>query len=630
MERFGIKGGLRVPLGKICVESGLISREQLDRVLIHQKKEGGRLGNLLVSKRMISDFDLAGSLSAQTGWPFLDVRTLLLDSKTVMKIPEPVARKHRALAVSHEHRVITVAMADPLDYEAVRDIVFSCGMEVRPAIGVPEDILEAMDRYYRPEIDFGEIIGNKDLSNGVPESDSLQDVLLVKTDDHEQEKGAVSPVVKLTGILLSEAIKQGASDIHIEPGSRKLLVRFRIDGLLREHSRLPMAIHGYLVSRFKILGKLDIAEKRLPQDGAVRVKTGDRKIDLRISTIPTVFGEKVVMRVLDREQVQISLDSLGFKPGHLKAIHSFTAMSKGIILVTGPTGSGKTTTLYSFLQKLRNGTTNLVSVEDPVEYQIDGVNQIQVNPEIGLTFAGCLRAILRQDPNIILVGEIRDSETAEIAFRAALTGHLVLSTLHTNDSFSSITRLVDLGVPRYLVSSLVAGVISQRLVRRVCSECCGESKLNNKNIGDPPANGRERKVGRCPVCLGTGLKGRMGIYEILEVTPRLRVLISKGASLQEIQSAAIESGFETLEQDGLKKARDGLTTEDEVWRVIGRQDEGISICPSCGKPLSEDFLVCPYCAEDISQTCQKCSRVIQPDWQVCPFCKHPAKSISAG
>ncbi|HEY5648665.1 MAG TPA: ATPase, T2SS/T4P/T4SS family, partial [Nitrospiria bacterium] len=296
------------------------------------------------------------------------------------------------------------------------------------------------------------------------------------------------------------------------------------------------------------------------------------------------------------------------------------------ILVTGPTGSGKTTTLYSFLRKLRTVTTNLVSVEDPVEYRIEGVNQIQVNSEIGLTFAGCLRAILRQDPNVILVGEIRDSETAEIAFRAAMTGHLVLSTLHTNDSLSSITRLLDLGVPRYLVGSLLVGVIAQRLVRKVCENCAAQKSADPEGKGGFFTNKEEDMRRSCPFCLGCGFKGRLGIYEILEVSSRLKELISRGSSLQELRSAAVEAGFETLAQDGLQKARDGLTTEDEVWRVADTQDESLIRCPACGKQLSGDFLSCPYCAAGISQSCQKCSRIIQPDWILCPFCRcrsHP-------
>ncbi|HEY5648514.1 MAG TPA: ATPase, T2SS/T4P/T4SS family, partial [Nitrospiria bacterium] len=325
--------GLRKPLGELCVESGLISRVQLDQALIKQKTAGGRLGRLLVSRRMISERDLAGRLSAQTGWPFVDVCPLSLEQETVSKIPEGLARKHRALAVSHDTRTLTVVMADPLDFEAVRDIGFSCGMEVSTAIGVPADILEAIDRSYRTTIDIREIFhhGNSNGNKCLPEV--LQDVLSVKAGAGGPENGAVSPIIRLTGILISEAIKQRVSDIHIEPGARELLIRFRMDGLLREYSRMPMGIHGYLVSRFKILGKLDIAERRLPQDGAVRVKSDDRDIDLRISTLPTVFGEKLVMRVLDREQLQIPLKSLGFGPAHLQTIRSLTSMSKGIILV---------------------------------------------------------------------------------------------------------------------------------------------------------------------------------------------------------------------------------------------------------------------------------------------------------
>lgn len=420
-----------------------------------------------------------------------------------------------------------------------------------------------------------------------------------------------SPVVQLSGNILEEAIRRQASDVHIEPGPKDLLIRFRIDGLLQDHLCLSMDAHGSLVSRLKILGKMDIAERRLPQDGAVQVRMPDRTVDLRSSTIPTVYGEKMVLRVLDQGRAEISLNALGMRTKNLEDLRSLIGVRKGIILVTGPTGSGKTTTLYALLRELRSKGVNLVSVEDPVEYRIDGINQVQVNSEIGLTFAECLRSILRQDPNIILIGEIRDIETAEIAFRAAMTGHLVLSTLHTNDSISTITRLIDLGVPRYLVGSLLVGAVAQRLVRRICRRCGPDHSMPAEN-GD-----------KCPSCLGSGFSGRVGIHEILTMSSRVKEQVLRTATPVEIRSAALSSGFITLAQDGAEKVREGLTTMEEVWREVDVREEGIVSCPGCARSVSEEFLACPHCGETISSTCGHCSKIIQPDWSFCPFCRHP-------
>jgi type IV pilus assembly protein PilB len=426
---------------------------------------------------------------------------------------------------------------------------------------------------------------------------------------------------------MTKAIRQRASDIHIEPTARDFRVRYRIDGLLKEDLRLPKWIHGALISRMKILGQLNIAERRLPQDGSVRVRSDNREIDLRLSTLPTQYGEKMVIRVLDQGRLVVALDTLGVSPQNLSKIHSLMRCRRGIILVTGPTGSGKTTTLYSMIHAMRDEVTNIVTVENPIEYNLEGVNQVQINTDIGLTFAHCLRAILRQDPNVILIGEIRDLETAEIACRAAMTGHLVLSTVHTNDAPSTITRLVDLGIPRYLVGSLVMGVIAQRLVRSVCPRC--------KTVTPPPVESLvslhipldsvksvDFYYGKgCSYCHYIGYQGRTGLYEILEMTPRLRELVVSGAAEQDIRSAALAAKMTSLGEDGLNKVKAGITTIEELVRVIEVREDLQTFCTHCGQSIHIDFQVCPYCAHPVSHHCHACGKPLQPEWIVCPYCR---------
>ncbi|MBI3597672.1 MAG: Flp pilus assembly complex ATPase component TadA [Nitrospirae bacterium] len=628
-QKNGVEFKNKKRLGDFLFDAGLITHDQLNRALNEQKRLGKKLGETLTILRIISDEALAQALSTQLGYPFMDLTTTALEPDIVMAIPESLAKKQCAIPVSLENKTLTVAMVDPLDYECLRDLGFASGFRIQPAIATRKDVLEAIERYYNLNSSVESIV--QETAQQYDESllQIIPEISPVAADAQSlEERSRLAPVIRLANLIMTKAIRQRASDIHIEPASRDFRVRYRIDGLLKEDLRLPKWIHGALISRMKILGKLDIAERRLPQDGSVRVRSDNREIDLRLSTLPTQYGEKMVIRVLDQGRLVVSLDTLGVSSQNLSQIRSLMRRKQGIILVTGPTGSGKTTTLYSMIHAVRDEVTNIVTVEDPIEYNLEGVNQVQINTDIGLTFAHCLRSILRQDPNVILIGEIRDLETAEIACRAAMTGHLVLSTVHTNDAPSTITRLVDLGIPRYLVGSLVMGVIAQRLVRCVCPRC--------KTIMPPPVESLvSLKIpldsvksvsfyyGKgCNYCNYLGYQGRTGLYEVLEMTPRLRELVVAGAAEQDIRSTALASKMTSLGEDGLNKVKEGITTIEELMRVIEVREDLQTFCAQCGQSIHIDFQVCPYCAHLVTHHCHACGKPLQPEWILCPYCRN--------
>jgi len=622
-------------LGDFLFSAGLITHDQLKRALDEQKRLGKKLGETLITLRIISESALAEALSNQLGHPFVDLGSTALEPEIVMAIPEALAKKQSAIPVSLENKTLTVAVVDPLDYECLRDLGFASGFRIQPVIATRKDIMEAIDRYYNLNHSVESIV--QETSQDYDESllQIIPEISPATTDAQSlEERSRLAPVIRLANLIMTKAIRQRASDIHIEPCQRDFRVRYRIDGLLKEELRLPKWIQGALLSRMKILGKLDIAERRIPQDGAVRVRSDNREIDLRLSTLPTLYGEKMVIRVLDQGRMVVSLDTLGISPNNLPKIHSLMSRRQGIILVTGPTGSGKTTTLYSMINAMRDEVTNIVTVEDPIEYNLDGINQVQINSAIGLTFAGCLKSILRQDPNVILIGEIRDLETAEIAFRAAMTGHLVLSTVHTNDAPSTITRLVDLGVPRYLVASLVMGVIAQRLVRSVCPRCRTDmspslESLVSLRISPESAKEISFQYGKgCNYCNYLGYQGRAGLYEILEMTPSLREIVANGATEQDLRSAALASGMISLGEDGLTKAKEGLTTIEELLRVIEIREDLQTFCSKCGHSIHVDFQICPYCAHSVSNNCHACGKPLQPEWMYCPYCRCRAEDVS--
>lgn len=618
-------------LGDFLVENGLLEAQDLIKALEEQPRSGKKLGEVLVDSNLVTEGQLAQTLAIQLGYKVFELLSVAIDPEVILLIPEHLARRHQVIPIKLEDRSLTVAMADPLDYECIRDLSFYSGYGILPVLATRREIMEVIDQQYKqfkPDHAVDDIVKEsaKDFDVAL-----LQVIPEIPTSHDEtrslQETSRLAPIIRLANIILSKAIRYRASDIHIEPMQNDFRIRYRIDGLLREEMRLPRWVQGALVSRIKILAKLDIAERRQPQDGAVRIKAENREIDLRISILPVQHGEKVVIRVLDQSKVMVTLENIGFTPRELAQVDSLTRRRKGIILVTGPTGSGKTTTLYAMINRLKSETTNVMTVEDPIEYTIEGISQIQVNPEIGLTFAKCLRAILRQDPNVILIGEIRDAETAEIAFRAAMTGHVVLSTLHTNDAPSAISRLIDIGIPSYLVASQLVGVIAQRLVRCLCPKCKESIPIPLEDLillKIPPQTAEGINFFQakgCAHCHQTGYQGRTGIFEIMELIPALREIITKGAPDQEFRSAALAMGIIGLRGAGLQKVKDGLSSISELARVIEVEEPLQTFCQKCAKPITIDFLACPHCATLVSHRCQFCGRSLQPDWVVCPYCR---------
>lgn len=618
-------------LGEMLIEAGLLSQIQLGRALEESEKAGTRLGEALINHSLVSEYDLARYLSNQLGFTFVDLGKESLGSDLSLIVPEPIARRFQAVPLRLEGKSLTVAMLDPLDFEAIRDLSFLSGYALKPVIGTRSGIKQALDKIY-PKRDIETPIV-RIASDSTEEYDqhllqTLSDIDRPMEADAQalEEATRRAPIVRLSNMLMTEAVRSRASDIHIEPGRKDTTVRYRIDGLLREVTRLAKSTHAPLISRIKVLSNLDIAERRLPQDGSVRVNIEGREVDLRVSTMPTQYGEKMVLRITDQSKSTLRLDTIGLSEKDYTAIKSFTHRQKGILLVTGPTGSGKTTTLYGLINSLKSPSLNLITVEDPIETSIEGINQTQINPDAGLTFAGALRSILRQDPDVILVGEIRDHETAEVAVRAAMTGHLVLSTLHTTDAPSAITRLINLGIPRHLVASLVEGVIAQRLVRTICPKCKADATpsqaalLMLKIQPETLAHVRFYAGKGCTDCGGTGYWGRTAIMEILDPTARLRELIASEATEQDVRLAALADKMTSLGEDGLNKAKAGVTTLEELLRVIEVTSKIESICPTCARIVQYDFQACPYCESPLIRTCDACRRPLQLEWKLCPYC----------
>lgn len=603
-------------LGDLLVENGLLTQNHIRQALDEQRKIGKRLGEILITLQMISEKQMAQSLAAQLDLSYIEPTGIPIDPALLLLIPESLAKRHLAVPLEIQSKKLRVAMVDPLDYESINDLQFQAGMAIHPAIATRRAILETIEQNYRLATSVEKIVeaSAKDFGEGsIQVVSPLEEGNLLHAEARSlEEKSRLAPVIQLANLILSKAIKLQASDIHLEPGPKDCGVRYRIDGLLKDEMHLPKWVQNPLISRIKILAKLDIAERRLPQDGAVRVVVEGHEVDLRVSVLPTLYGEKVVLRILDQARILIQLDQIGFDEKSLQLIRQMSKKKKGMILVTGPTGSGKTTTLYAVINELKSETKNLTTVEDPVEYTIEGVNQVQINSEIGLTFAAALRSILRQDPNIILIGEIRDLETAEIAFRAAMTGHLVLSTLHTNDAVSTITRLIDIGIPRYLVSSAVVGIVAQRLVRKLCLQCRVEA----------PEGGAFFQEKGCAACHYTGFSGRRGIFELFTLSTKLRELIASGATEQEIRAVTAAFGMRTLQEDGLQKVAQGITTTEEVIRVVEMEETFRNLCPQCHRSLHLDYLICPHCGCASPYVCASCGKFLQPEWTACPYCRH--------
>ncbi|RKY18126.1 MAG: type II secretion system protein GspE [Planctomycetota bacterium] len=565
----------RAPLGAILQQMGVVTFEQVEEALEFQKRERCKIGEALIRLGYATSEHVAQALAKQFHMPYIDLNSIDIPEDVINAVPAEVAIEHKIVPIQGRQRVVTIAMSDPLDFETVDNVRFILNKEVETVLATPEAIEDALRRYYGYSGD--------DLTKVVEEKGEELDDVALRREEAEAivEEGADAddaPVIRLVSTIIAEAVKQRASDIHIEPFEKRLRIRYRIDGICVEQESPPKRLQGAIVSRIKIMAKLDMAEKRRPQDGAIQLKMFGRELDLRVSIVPSTWGESVVIRILDRERGLMPLEKLGLHEDDFKRFKKIIKRPNGIFLVTGPTGSGKTTTLYAVLMELNRSDVKIITAEDPIEYHIPGINQCQVNRKVGMTFARIIRAMLRQAPNIILVGEIRDKETADVAIQAALTGHLVFSTLHTNDAPSALPRLIDLGVKPFLAASGVIGVMAQRLVRVLCPHCkepYEPSEYELRAIGISRSEAQEftfyRPVG-CPECGYRGYRGRLGIFELMEMNSVLRQMTFEKRSAHELREQARKSGMVTLAEDAVRKAMAGITSVQEVLRVTTAQE----------------------------------------------------------
>jgi type IV pilus assembly protein PilB len=556
-------------LGELLVREKLISLSQLRNAQEEQQKGGGNLGYTLAKLGYISDDEITNFLSQQYRVPTIDLADYEIDAEIVKLVSKEQCEKHRVVPVSRTGNALIVAMADPTNLHAIDDLKFLTSYNIEPVIASETAILATIEKYYNAGPSYDEVMAGFD-EQEIDFTGEEEDLNLLELEKASED----APVVRLVNMILLNAIKKGASDIHIEPYEKKLRVRLRVDGVLLEEMTPPLKLKNAIVSRLKIMSQLDIAERRLPQDGRIKLKLGKgREMDFRVSVLPTIWGEKIVMRLLDKGNLQVDMTKLGFDAGPLKDFLWAIGQPWGMVLVTGPTGSGKTTTLYSALSELNKPGTNVSTAEDPVEYNLMGINQVQMHDEIGLNFAMALRAFLRQDPDVLMVGEIRDFETGEIAVKAALTGHLVLSTLHTNDAPATISRLLNMGVEPFLITASVNLVLAQRLARRVCADCKQPFTMDPQVLmemgftAEHVARAKLMKGQGCRTCNGTGYKGRVALYEVMRFTDTLKEMVLQGSSTAELKAAAIKGGMLTLRMSGIAKIMDGMTTTEEILRV---------------------------------------------------------------
>jgi type IV pilus assembly protein PilB len=637
---------VREKIGECLIQAGLISEDDLRIALAEHKRTGQRVGVVLGRMNLATEKQIAKALAFQLGFPHLNLAENPPDPSAVILIPEEVALKRVCVAVRLEKNLLTVAMSDPLLFSLVQDLEFQTGYRIKQVVATRSDIVDAIQTGYpdkaliRATTQPG---ANLAVTPTVParsrqgdETPRADSALARRPEDSVfepaagpglKERSESAPIIDLVDLVVKSAIKSKASDIHVEPMEKGVLIRHRLDGLLKEVMDLPKWVHEGLIARLKIMSGMDIAEKRLPQDGRLRSTSEDGTgVDFRVSTLRTLFGEKVVMRVLDHRKGVPALEEIGMSAAALEEVRQFLRHQHGMILVVGPTGSGKTTTLSASLKSVQSERANIITIEDPIEYQIPGVNQTQINEKIKLTFASALRSILRQDPDVILLGEIRDAETAKIAMQAAQTGHLVLSTLHTDDAPSVVTRLTDIGAEPFVIASALVGVVAQRLVRRLCIHCRRQYTppsdiLRALNIPEAEAAAIPfyKSVG-CDQCNHTGYRGRIGIYEVMRVTDKLRRLILNKAPEDQIREAAVTGGMITLGEDGLAKVKSGITTAEELLRVVTEVREMRTLCTQCGCAVGVDFNACPQCGKRLGGGCPHCGRALQPGWNYCPYC----------
>ena len=558
-------------LGQLLLWNNIITQEQLEEALKEQKKTNKKLGSILIEKGFVKEDVLNEFLSKQYGVESINLSKVTIQKEAIEKIPAQLAKKYTLIPIAIKDNKLEVAISDPTNILAFDDLRFITGLNIQPYLSNESSIIKAIDKYYGTSKELDTIMDS--LNEYETTLDIIPDEEIEESIKNLEEESSEEPIIKLANTILLKSIKSQASDIHLEPYENDLRVRYRVDGKLMEFMKLSKSIAPAITSRFKIMAKLNIAEKRLPQDGRIRIKTGGKDIDLRVSTLPTVYGEKTVMRILDRSSVKVNLNDLGFEAADLEKYTKAIAAPYGMVLVTGPTGSGKTTTLYASLNRINKEDVNIMTAEDPVEYNIEGINQVHIKEEIGLTFAEALRSFLRQDPDVIMVGEIRDTETAEISIRSALTGHLVFSTVHTNDAPSTIMRLADMGIEKYLIASSLVLILAQRLVRRICPHCKAKIDVPPNALEEIGFNKEEAKTisvykGKgCEYCNNTGYKGRIAIYEVMPISDKIKEMILHEASVNEIKQQAIKEGMSTLRMSGLKKIKEGVTTIEEVMNA---------------------------------------------------------------
>jgi type IV pilus assembly protein PilB len=646
---------LRKKIGECLIQAGLITEDALQAAIAEHKRTGERAGVVLVRMNLATEKQIAKALAFQLGFPYINIADNPPDPTTVVLIPKEVALKRVCVAVGLEKNLLTVAMSDPLLFSLVQDLEFQTGYRIKQVVAPRGDIIDAIQTGYpdkallrttpesRAEFAVAATAARSRAAAPAVDVPTGETALARRAEEDVfepvaglKERSEAAPIIDLVDLVVKSAIKSRASDVHVEPMEKGVLIRHRLDGLLKEVMDLPKWVHEGLIARLKIMAGMDIEEKRLPQDGRLRSSAEDgTEVDFRVSTLRTLFGEKVVMRVLDHRRGVPALEEIGMSAAALEDVREFLRHQHGMILVVGPTGSGKTTTLSSALKSVQSEKTNIITIEDPIEYQIPGVNQTQIDEKIKLTFASALRSILRQNPDVILLGEIRDSETAKIAMHAAQTGHLVLSTLLTDSAPSVVTRLSDIGAEPYVIASALVGVLAQRLVRRLCVHCRRQytppaDVLRSLNITDADAAliPFYKSVG-CDQCDHTGYRGRIGIYEVMRITDKLRRLISAKAGEDQLREAAVSGGMITLGEDGLAKVKSGVTTPEELLRVVTEVRETRTLCSGCGTAVGVDFNACPHCGKRVGGGCLHCGRAMQPGWNFCPYCACSANETAS-
>jgi type II secretory ATPase GspE/PulE/Tfp pilus assembly ATPase PilB-like protein/FixJ family two-component response regulator len=610
-------------LGDILVKSSLIGTQELD-LARKQRDSNEFLGDFFIRAGILTESQIIAVLQKHLGVEFIDLREMSIPHNVARCLPKDLCEKNRLVPVRLEGNNLIVAMADPSDIVTCDNIGRVTGLRVVPLLAASSQIVEKITQAWTmpegsEELDFDDL-------------EPLDEIDIV-LDEEENEvsveeligSSKVPPVIRIVNAIISEAIRYGASDIHIEAKTKYTVIRYRIDGMLHSKIKIPSDLHPAVISRIKILAKMDISERRRPQDGRITVKSSTRVVDMRVSSLPTINGEKIVMRILDKSAAIKHLDELGVLEDDYHNITIITRKPQGVVIATGPTGSGKTTMLYSLLAAMMNTSKNFETIEEPVEYFLEEANQVSIHEKIGLSFAQVLRATLRQDPDVILVGEMRDFETADVAFKAALTGHMVLTTLHTNSAVASITRLVDMGIKPYIIASALEGVFAQRLVRKVCSGCATKTSPDDALLDllrlPPDYFGAEVTVGQgCPQCNNTGYRGRVGVYELFVMNDDFRQMIGSDYRESEVLNLARNNGMNTLLEDGLKKVRRGWTTLDEVLRVVGPTVKMERACESCGKNIDSKFLFCPHCGSFRHNCCKNCHLPLEEGWRICPFC----------